>query len=157
MIRITKQTDYGILILSGIADRPPHSVHTVRDLSEGSGVSMPMASKILKILTREGILDSHRGVKGGYSLARPASEISVREIIEALEGPVGITTCVIEPGSCDRESVCPAKANWERINRTVFDALERVPLSEMAVPGTVRDRPLAILSSADSLPRKECS
>jgi FeS assembly SUF system regulator len=132
MIRITRQTDYGILLLSRMAGAPPGTIHTVRDLAGGSGISMPMASKILKPLAREGILDSHRGIKGGYSLARPAEEITVREIIEVLEGPLRITTCVSNPGSCEQEETCTARGNWERINRTVRDALDRIPLSEMA-------------------------
>jgi Rrf2 family protein len=108
------------------------AIHTVRDLAGKSGISMPMASKILKPLARSGIIESQRGVKGGYRLVREASRISVAEVLEILEGPLGITTCVSNPGSCERETVCPTKGNWEKINNTVRNALKKVFLSDMA-------------------------
>ena len=138
MIRITKQTDYGILMLSLMAGHPAGSIHTVRDLAGQAAISMPMASKILKPLARSGIIESQRGVKGGYRLAREASRISVAEVLEILEGPVRITTCVSNPGSCEREAICPTRSNWEKINDTVRSALKKVSLSEMAGSGDNR-------------------
>jgi len=138
MIRITKQTDYGILMLSLMAGHPTGSIHTVRDLAGQAAISMPMASKILKPLARSGIIESLRGVKGGYRLAREASRINVAEILEILEGPVAMTTCVANPGSCERETICPTRSNWEKINKIVRSALKKVFLSEMAAGGHQR-------------------
>jgi FeS assembly SUF system regulator len=134
MLRITKQTDYAILLLTYMAAQDPNQVHTSRSLAEWSHLSLPMVSKILKPLSREGIIISTRGVKGGYTLARLAEEITVGEIIRATEGPIGMTSCITEPGSCEQESFCPVKVNWERISHAVWDAVDDVPLSEMIGP-----------------------
>lgn len=133
-MRITRQTDYGIVLLTQMALRPPTEVHTARDASARSGLPLPMVSKILKCLARAGILVSQRGVKGGYSLARRADRISVEEIIRALEGPVHITECTHGPGSCDQEESCPTRVNWQRINVAIREALQGVTLAEMASP-----------------------
>lgn len=134
MIRITKQTDYAILLLTYVAAQAPDQVHTSRSLAEWSRLSLPMVSKILKPLSRAGIMVSTRGVNGGYTLARPADRITVGQIIRAIEGPIGMTHCITEPGSCEQETFCPVKVNWARISQAVRDAVEDVPLSEMFGP-----------------------
>ena len=134
MIRITKQTDYAILLLTYVASQEPDQVHTCRSLAEWSRLSIPMVSKILKPLSRAGIMVSTRGVNGGYTLARTSDQITVGQIIRAIEGPIGMTHCITEPGSCDQETFCPVKVNWERISRAVQDAVDDVPLSEMFGP-----------------------
>ena len=133
-MRITRQTDYGILLLTQMATRPPQEVHTARDASARSGLPLPMVSKILKSLARSGVLVSQRGVKGGYSLSRRPDRITVEEIIRALEGPIHITECTHGPGRCDQEQGCPTRVNWQRINGAIREALEGVTLAEMASP-----------------------
>ena len=76
MLRITKQTDYGIMLLARLSEQPAGVYTSARDAAEWSGLSMAMVSKILKLLTRGGLVTSHRGALGGYLLARPASEIT---------------------------------------------------------------------------------
>ena len=134
MIRITRQTDYGIVLLSQMAASPPEEVHTAKQAAHQSGLPVPMASKILKALAREGLLVSHRGVRGGYRLAASPDSISVGAVIRALEGPIGITECSYNPGACEQEGCCRVKTNWQRISVAVIDALDKIPLSEMASP-----------------------
>ncbi|MBZ5638750.1 MAG: SUF system Fe-S cluster assembly regulator [Acidobacteriia bacterium] len=131
MIRITRQTDYGIILLAYLASRPPEHILTARDAAQECRLPVPMVSKILKMLAHEGILASHRGVKGGYSLGRLAERITIGDIIGALEGPIGMTECASNPGSCEQEPVCPVRINWQRISLAVRGALEKIPLSEM--------------------------
>ncbi len=131
MIRITRQTDYGIILLAYLASMPAAQVHTAREAARECRLPVPMVSKILKTLAREGILVSHRGVKGGYSLARVPDRIMVGDIIGALEGPIGITECSSAPGSCRQEPSCPVRINWLKISHAVRSALDRIPLSEM--------------------------
>jgi FeS assembly SUF system regulator len=138
MIRITRQTDYGILLLSQMAARPLTEVHTAKQTAQGSNVPLPMASKILKALAKGGLLVSQRGVKGGYRLAVAADRISVGDVIQALEGPFGVTECSYSPGSCEREGSCPVQANWTRISMAMRDALDRIPLSDLLEPQTLR-------------------
>jgi len=133
MLRITKQSDYGIVLMTRFAAAEAGKVHSTRDLAKSANLPLPTASKILKALARAGLLASHRGVKGGYRLARNPAEISVEEIIRALEGPIAITECLDSAQKdCDIEGTCPVRTNWERINDAVRDALTAIPLSEMA-------------------------
>jgi Rrf2 family protein len=91
-----------------------------------------MVSKILKVLVREGLLDSHRGVKGGYSLSRPPEEISMAEVVVALEGPIAITECIDDQSGCSHEPICPVRGRWHRINAALREALAGISLAEMA-------------------------
>ncbi|MCP3981911.1 MAG: SUF system Fe-S cluster assembly regulator [bacterium] len=134
MLRITKEADYGIMLLAYLSDRPLGEIQTAREAAERTGLPLPMVSKILRSLARGNILTSHRGVSGGYSLDHPPRETSIAAVIRAIEGPISMVQCGAEPGACEHEKVCPTKVNWERINRTVEQALEQVPISEMVGP-----------------------
>lgn len=133
MIRITKQTDYGIVLLTHLAANPEHQ-YNAPELAAEARLPLPMVSKILKLLARESLLVSHRGVKGGYSLARLPEAISMAEIIAALEGPIALTECISVEGDCSHEPLCPVRSNWRRINQAVRTALAGITLAEMAHP-----------------------
>jgi FeS assembly SUF system regulator len=133
MIRITKQTDYGIVLLTHLAAQPERQLNAP-ELAAETQLPLPMVSKILKILVREGLLVSHRGVKGGYSLGRLPEEITMAEIISSLEGPIAITECIEVSSDCSHEQLCPVRSNWQRINEAVRGALEGITLAEMAGP-----------------------
>lgn len=133
MIRITKQTDYGIVLLTHLAAHPDRSFNAP-ELAAEARLPLPMVSKILKLLAKEALLVSHRGVKGGYSLSRLPGEISMAEIVAALEGPIAITECVSVDSDCTHEALCPVRGNWQRINEAVRGALEGISLAEMTFP-----------------------
>ncbi len=134
MIRMSKETDYGVILLAHFAsgDRPLR--RSARQVASETQLSLPMVSKVLKILARQGLLISRRGVKGGYSLARPADRISVVEIIHAVEGPIAMTECIESPGECCHEPLCQLQSNWRRINEAVTRALSGIKLSDMIEP-----------------------
>ena len=134
MFRITKMTDYAIMMLARMGSLAPDHIVSSRDAAEFTGLSIPMASKILKHLTRAGVVTSTRGAGGGYSLARAGDEITLADVIRALEGPIGMVECATQPGVCEQESSCPVRINWSRVNREVESALERVPITEMVTP-----------------------
>jgi FeS assembly SUF system regulator len=133
MLRLSKLTDYGTVVMTYLAHGTDR-IHAASEIATKIHVAAPTVSKILKRLAREGLVISHRGVKGGYSLARPPQEISVVDIIDALEGPVGLTECGTSVGLCSQESSCSIRANWQRINSAVRQALADVTLAEMAEP-----------------------
>jgi FeS assembly SUF system regulator len=133
MIRITKQTDYGIVLLTHLASHP-EGQYNAPDLAVETRLPLPMVSKILKVLARDGLLASHRGVKGGYSLARSPEAISMAEIISSLEGPIALTECIEVSGDCMHEPVCAVRSNWQRINEAVREALAGITLAEMVHP-----------------------
>lgn len=135
MIRIAKLTDYAIVLLTYVARDTTGAVHAARDLATASHLPVPTVSKILKCLSRGGLLVSHRGVAGGYSLAKAPRAISLAEIIEVMEGTVALTECSTScPGACAIEQVCPVRQNWRKINRVVLRSLEGLTLLDMTEP-----------------------
>ncbi|MEE9229850.1 MAG: SUF system Fe-S cluster assembly regulator [Acidobacteriota bacterium] len=135
MFRMTRQSDYGIVLMTRMSQQAPETVYTARDLAAETKLPLPMVSKILKTLAHTELLVSHRGIKGGYCLGRAPGSISVAEIISVLEGPIAITECSVSgDGNCKLEPVCPIRENWQRINRAVLHALEGITLVEMAGP-----------------------
>jgi FeS assembly SUF system regulator len=134
MLRVTKLADYGIVILTYFAAHGG-STHTARDIAAIVRLPLPVVSKILKALARDGLLVSQRGIKGGYGLARRPEEITVAHIIRALEGPIAVTECTDRvKGDCELEVGCPVRTNWHRINQAIYQALERITLAEMTQP-----------------------
>jgi FeS assembly SUF system regulator len=132
LIRLSKLADYGIVIMTHLARRSGRHPNAAEIASEAH-IPQPMASKILKALARAGLLVSQRGVKGGYGLARPAGTISVADVITALDGPIALTACIEDgPGECGIEALCPARANWQRINDAIRGALDGITVAEMA-------------------------
>jgi FeS assembly SUF system regulator len=135
MIRLGKLTDYGLVLMTYMARDHDRSLHTARDLALQSRLALPTVSKLLKELVQGGLLVSHRGIKGGYSLARTPREISVVEIITVLEGPVALTECSTDiSGLCDLEPCCPIKNNQRIISQAVRGALGSVMLADLIQP-----------------------
>lgn len=131
MLRVTKLADYGIVILTYLARQGQASCNA-RDIAREVRLPLPVVSKILKLLTRHGLLGSRRGIKGGYGLAREPEAISVAQIIRALEGPIAVTECTDRiRGDCGLETGCPVRTNWHRINQAIDQALQTISLAEM--------------------------
>lgn len=139
MFRLSRITDYGIVLMAHIAEQGDDSLQTARDMADQTELPLPVVSKILKSLTREGLLRSHRGSKGGYSLKRPAAEITVPDLIAALDGPIHLTECASHSGACAKEASCHVREPWQRINAAVEDALSRITLGDLIsrVPGSI--------------------
>jgi len=134
VIRVSKFTDYGIVLLSYFAHNPEKQPFSARQLSEESRIPFPTVSKLLKILTNTGLLDSERGRNGGYSLVKRPHEISVGQVISLLEGPLALTECSDKHGQCKIEGDCPVRNNWRKINRVVMKALELLTIEDMSSP-----------------------
>jgi len=134
MLRLTRVTDYGILLMSQMAQEGG-ARFTANDLAVATHVPAPTVSKILQALLKAGLLSSVRGAHGGYQLARPASEVSVREIIHCLEGRIALTECNLEQGECEQLPFCSTSHNWKRINEAILEALESISLEDMTAKG----------------------
>src|SRR5262245_10672368 len=131
MIRLGRLTDYGIVLMAHLAGAG-QGPHAARDIAAATQLPLPAVSKLLKWLAREGLLVSSRGIKGGYQLARPAEQITVPEMIAALEGPIALTDCNLHEGACSQEPRCHVRTPWQRINRAVHEALSRIRLADLA-------------------------
>jgi FeS assembly SUF system regulator len=115
----------------------PEAEHaSVRALAAATGVPEPTVRKVLKTLAHAGIVSSVRGTHGGYALARPAADITVAEVVIAVEGPIAVTECASEAtaGACDLEGRCNVQGPWQRISAAIRDALDKLTLAEMAIP-----------------------
>jgi len=133
MLRVGKLTDYGTVVMTSFA-RQPQRMHSANEMAAELGLALPTVSKVLKALVQHGLLVSHRGAKGGYSLAAAPEEISVAQIIAAIEGPIALTECSDATGLCGQETQCSVRGNWQLINDAVREALEGVTLADLARP-----------------------
>lgn len=135
MVKLGKLTDYGLVLMTCIARSETFSQRTARDLAIESKLPFSTVSKLLKELLQSGLLISHRGMKGGYILAKAPHEISVIDIIAALEGPMALTECSTDiSGLCNLESSCPIRNNQRIINQAVRGVLEKITLSDLIQP-----------------------
>ena len=132
MLKISKLTDYGTLILAQLAKESKLS--SAHKIARATHLGRPTVSKLLKALTHAGLVISERGAQGGYALARPAVEISAAEVIDALEGPVAITECSSMKGRCDLQSNCQVATAWQKINFGIRRALNEVSLVDLQTP-----------------------
>jgi FeS assembly SUF system regulator len=143
MLRVTKLTDYATLVLTVMASEPG-AVHSAAGLAERARLELPTVAKLLKPLAHAGLVAGFRGANGGYRLARAPEAISLIEIVEAMEGPLGVTECSLHEGQCGRETHCGVRANWRRINDVVLDALRGVSLAQMLPMKPVANRRIAL-------------
>ena len=108
-------------------------MYNAKELAEATGMPLPTVTRILKMLSNAKLLESQRGPQGGYSLTRSAKEISVAEVIEAMEGPISLTECASEDCGCSYEAYCAVGKPWQKINKTIKEVLQSINLAEMGV------------------------
>jgi FeS assembly SUF system regulator len=131
MLRISKLTDYATVILAHLAAQPARRF-TAAQIAADTRLAAPTVSKLLKQLHRRNLVQSTRGLHGGYLLARPAGEITAAQILDALEGPVAITECASSASHCCIESTCLVSRSWQRVNLAVRRSLQEITLLELA-------------------------
>ena len=134
MLRISKLTDYAILMMVELTREG--EMLSAQALAERIHVEVPTASKVLKLLSGS----------GGYRVPRAAGEISVAEVIAAIEGPIAMTECSVEEGLCSQEDNCGLRSNWQRISLAVAEALQNVSIGEMSAPLGAKPDPLQIMT-----------
>lgn len=147
MLRIAKLTDYATSLMTLLAEAPDR-VHSASELAGRARLELPTVAKLLKTLGQAGLVESFRGASGGYRLARPPVEITVADIIAAVEGPISVTECSLHDGLCDHESHCGVRGNWRRISEAVEAALRQIRLSDMLEsPASSRSIPIHLAST----------
>lgn len=133
MLRIGKMTDYAMLIMSHMA-KTPGSILSATSLADALHLTAPTVSKILKMLSDASLVNSIRGAEGGYLLSKPAAEISVADIIAAMEGDLALTECCESSSLCAIDSMCTMRGNWKKINKMVNSMLSRLSVQDMLKP-----------------------
>ncbi len=137
-MRLSNLADYAVVLMSAAARHCGAAMLAEGKLNAGklaqeTGVPLPTAKKLVSKLTTAGLIESTRGVGGGIRLSRPPASISLADIVEAVEGPLAITTCVIEGNhECKLEDGCTVKPHWGVVNRTIRDALDGVSLASLS-------------------------
>ena len=131
MIKISRLADYAVVVLGTLANAGDEQF-TASALAEKSTLPEPTVSKVLKLLAKDDLVSSTRGVNGGYKLEKSADEISVASIVSAVDGPIALTACVIEDtDNCGYACSCPVKGGWGKVNDAIRGALEDVTLKDM--------------------------
>ncbi|MEM9404226.1 MAG: SUF system Fe-S cluster assembly regulator [Pseudomonadota bacterium] len=130
MLRISKLTDYGTVILADLADRGD-ALASATDVADHTGLGPATVRKLLKTLARAGLVEAKRGAKGGYRLARAPATITAAQVIDALEGPVSITECSVADKTCEIEANCTIGGAWQRINVAIRTVLDDITLADL--------------------------
>ena len=138
VLRVSKLTDYATVVmtvLAGVRDAGgADEVLSAQDLAARARLELPTVSKLLKQLAHAQLVSATRGVNGGYRLARAPQQITIADIVTAMEGPIGMTECGAHAGLCDHEPHCGVRVNWQRINLAIAQALGSVTLADMLKP-----------------------
>jgi FeS assembly SUF system regulator len=130
MIILSKLADYGVIVATHLAAAAPEQVNAMH-LAADTRLPQTTVAKVLKLLAKAGIVTAVRGAAGGYRLARAPQQVSVAQIIAAIDGTFGMTQCTSTLGPCERLHFCPTRPHWHRINEAVGQALANVTLDEM--------------------------
>ena len=135
MIILSKLADYGVIVATHLAAYPNRQV-TAAIVAAETRLPQATVAKVLKALAHAGLVTATRGAGGGYRLARRATEISVAEVVAAIDGDIGLTQCSVHVEECTRTSYCPTRPHWAAINRAVGEALSAVSLDAMLTPAS---------------------
>ncbi len=135
MLRLTKKADYGLMALKYLAEQTDGSAHSAaysaKDIADAYHIPPHLLAKILQTLARAGLLESHAGTNGGYSLSRKATDITAFEVIRAIDGPLFITSCITIHGACDLAGHCTIKEPLRKVNDSIKDLLNGIRIADL--------------------------
>lgn len=134
-MRLSSMADYAVVTMAAAARHCGAARVSAGQLARETGLPAPTVQKLVSYMSAAGLLRSVRGAGGGLQLARPAAAITLADIVEAVEGPIALTSCV-EPGrpECAHENACTVRPHWPVVNLAVRDALAGIPLTRLAAP-----------------------
>ncbi|MBI2001182.1 MAG: Rrf2 family transcriptional regulator [candidate division NC10 bacterium] len=131
-MKLTRGGEYGIRGVLYLAHQDNGKVSMLSAIAKAQDVPPRFLAKIFQALAKAGIVRSHRGAKGGFSLARPAAEITIKDVIEAIEGPVYLNVCLVAPGECSRDKICPMHRVWEEAQAKMMGVLGQTNFADLA-------------------------
>lgn len=137
MLKLTKKADYGLIALRHLASTPGQTA-SARDIADAYKLPVPLLAKVLQKLARERILESAAGTSGGYRLARDPGRITALEVVRALDGPVILTHCFTEHGTCDQSSSCTVREPLRRVHEAILDLLDKFTINDLAESPAVK-------------------
>jgi len=131
LLKLTKKADYALMAMKHLAEHSVGTSRSAKDVADAFGIPPEALAKILQRLAKAGLLQSQHGINGGYMLARPASTISAFEVIQAIDGPLFITSCVTTRGECDQTDRCNIREPLRKVNESIEGVLKRIKISHM--------------------------
>jgi Rrf2 family protein len=132
----TRAADYAVRVMIHLATLPAHERALLPALAKATGAPESFLSKILQALCRAGFLASHRGQTGGFELLRPGRRASIRAVVEAIDGPIGLNVCLLSGAACNRKIHCPAHPVWARAQEAMLKVLNSATIAELAAQST---------------------
>src|SRR5256886_11784752 len=132
MLRLSKKADYALMAMKHLALRADRSSSSAREIAEQYNIPIELMAKVLQRLVRRGLLASHQGTHGGYQLARVPGQISVADVIQAIDGPVTVTACSTEEGQCEQFEKCNVRDPLWRVRERILSALGECTIAELA-------------------------
>lgn len=132
MMELTRKGEYAIRGIIYLARQPVGKMALISEIAEASDVPQTFLAKIFQSFAKQGIVNSYRGTGGGFVLGRSPSRITLREVVEAVEGPIVPNRCLIGKGFCDRDVNCPVHPVWRKVQQQVVQILESVTIEELA-------------------------
>jgi Rrf2 family protein len=145
MLRLSKKADYALIAMKHLAMKREVASTSAREIAEQYDIPIELMAKVLQRLVRTGLLTSHQGTRGGYSLGRSSATISVADVIQAIDGPFTVTSCSTDNNSCEQYSKCSIRDPLWRIKERIVSALGTVSLAEMAAEETPQAAPVRML------------
>ena len=132
MLRLSKKADYALIAMKHLATRPDGGSASAREIAGQYDIPLELLAKVLQRLTRHNLVTSHQGTRGGYRLARPVAQISVADIIQAIDGPLTVTACSTESENCDQYEKCSVRDPLWKIKDRIIAALASCSLQEIS-------------------------
>lgn len=129
-MQLTRGTDYGLRGLLYLAKQPADKLVMASEIASIENMPEYFFSKIFQNLAKAGLVNSYRGSSGGFTLAKSPAEISVREVIEAIEGPIAVCKCVIAPDACEKSATCPFHVYWKEAQRSLLSVLDKYTIAD---------------------------
>jgi Rrf2 family protein len=131
LLKLTKKADYALMAMKHLAERSSEGSLSAKDVADAYGIPPEALAKILQKLVKAGLLHSQHGTNGGYMLARPAHTISAFEVIQAIDGPLFITSCITVRGECGQSDRCNIREPLRKVNDSIEAVLKRIKISHM--------------------------
>ena len=144
MLRLSKKADYALIALKDLASRPEGDAPSAREIAERYAIPVELMAKVLQRLAKMGIVASHQGTRGGYHLARAATQISVADVILAIDGPVLVTACSDEDESCEQYDTCNVRDPLWRLKDRIVQALAAFTVNELVSENALEPSPVAV-------------
>ncbi len=139
MLKLTKKADYGLIAMRHLAEHAHAGSCSAKDVAESYSIPPELLAKILQRLVKAGLLVSHHGINGGYVLARDPRTISAFDVINAIEGPLFLTSCITTHGECEQTSRCTVREPLRRVSQSIEEVLSKLTIYDMIEPEQAED------------------